>query len=401
MRSRGFHVVVLAVAGLLAAPLVTLTGQGGEVAAAAPSVVQASAPTASASQSRSWVIKGRIGRGKRSRTAKASKVTTRGKAASTYSTTRSVVAGTVDATATFDSRCAPVSMNLVQNSTALASGRGSSPLRISATVATGTVSVNLASSSCRTKFAVLVVNTPAVTPAPTSMPQGDLPGWKAVVGEEFTTDAALGTFLATYQNFGAYPYPWTDTSRNVRSNPGYYHPEKTLSVSGGALDAWLHYDSELGRYLVAAPTPNLPQMTYGRFAMRLRADRIAGYKIAPLLWPDSERWPDDGEIDFPEGDLDGTSLKAFHHYARSTGGQDVFDTRVDPTAWHVYETIWSPGRVEFLVDGQSIGSSTNYVPSTPMHWVLQMETEISSTAPPTSSSGHVQIDWVKAYTYAA
>jgi len=154
----------------------------------------------------------------------------------------------------------------------------------------------------------------------------------------------------------------------------------------------------LGRFLVAAPTPNLPTMTYGRFSMRLRTDRIPGYKIAPLLWPDSESWPNDGEIVFPEGDLNGSALEAFHHYARSAGGQDSFNTGVDPTQWHVYETLWSPGKVEFLVDGHSIGSSTNYVPSKPMHWVLQMETQISSAAPSTSAQGHVQIDWVKAYS---
>ncbi|MEI6622988.1 MAG: glycoside hydrolase family 16 protein, partial [Actinomycetes bacterium] len=77
-----------------------------------------------------------------------------------------------------------------------------------------------------------------------------------------------------------------------------------------------------------------------------------------------------------------------------------FNTRVDPTAWHVYETAWSPGKVEFFVDGVSIGSSTTNVPTTAMHWVLQMETQISSTAPPTTAQGHVQIDWVKVYVPA-
>ncbi|MBP7971726.1 MAG: family 16 glycosylhydrolase [Candidatus Nanopelagicales bacterium] len=243
--------------------------------------------------------------------------------------------------------------------------------------------------------------TPTPTPTPSgSLPTGNLPGWTSIYGEDFLTDAPLGSFLSTYSNsVGAYPYPWTDTSRNVRSTPGYYHPEKTLSVANGVMDAYLHYDATLGRYLVAAPTPKLPTMKFGRFAMKLRADKIAGYKIAPLLWPDSEKWPGDGEIDFPEGDLTGGNLSAFSHYANASGGQDWFDTQVKHTDWHVYETAWSPTKVQFFVDGNLVGTSTTNVPQNAMHWVLQFETQISSSTPSISAAGHVQVDWVKAYSY--
>ncbi len=243
------------------------------------------------------------------------------------------------------------------------------------------------------------VPTPSPSATPSPVPSTPTQGWTPTFSEEFSRDAALGSFLTSYTNFDAYPYPWTDTSRNVRSNPGYYHPQKTLSVSGGVMDAWLRYDSALGRYLVSAPMPKMTAQTYGRYAIRLRADRIDGYKIAPLLWPVSERWPDDGEINMPEGDLDGSPLAAFMHYARPQGGQDYFSTKVDHTAWHVYETLWTPGRVEFRVDGTVVGVSTQDVPSTPMRWVLQMETRISQNAPATTAQGHVQIDWVKAYSY--
>lgn len=418
--------VVLATVAALAVPMSAVTTSAASAPAATGAVVgTVAAASAGASAHASagkkvFYLRGKIGltkkdraraaraakRAKRVQRAGATVVRARTSTPSTWSTTRSVVTGTVKATASFNNRCKPVSMSLVQNSSQLAAVRGSSPLVASAAVSTGNLVIQLASTSCRTKFTVKVENTPTPTPVPEpsptdgQMPEGDLPGWRAVFAEDFSQPASLGQFLDTYSNFDAYPYPWTDTSRQVRSNPGYYHPEKTLSAIGGVLDAWLHYDSQLGKYLVAAPMPNLPQMTYGRFSMRLRADAIPGYKIAPLLWPDSERWPDDGEIDFPEGDLDGTALSAFHHYARAAGGQDVFSAGVNPGGWHVYETLWSPGRVEFLVDGRSIGVSTAYVPDKPMHWVLQMETHIESNAPSTSAQGHVQIDWVKAYQHA-
>ncbi|MEI6622526.1 MAG: glycoside hydrolase family 16 protein [Actinomycetes bacterium] len=324
----------------------------------------------------------------------------------------SVAAGSVNVATTFSNRCGPVTLTLSQAGQQVAKATGRSGFKASAPVASGALKMTVGSAACRTSYKLRVVNTPAPTmtpttpaivtstPTSTAMPVGDLPGWKSVFAQDFNTPAALGSFLTTYKDFGAYPYGYTDTSRNLRSNPGYYHPEKTLSASNGAMDAWLHYDATLGKYLVAAPKPLLPTMTYGRFAMRLRADSIPGYKIAPLLWPDSGSWPSGGEIDFPEGDLDGTSLAGYAHWANPNGGQDYFNTRVDPTTWHVYEVIWTPGKVQFLVDGKSLGVSTTNVPSNPMHWVLQMETEISSTAPSTNAQGHVQIDWVKAYSMA-
>lgn len=223
--------------------------------------------------------------------------------------------------------------------------------------------------------------------------------WHRVFAEGFDRSAPLGTFHRRYQNFGSYRFPATDTSRQVRSNPGFYNTDRTVSVAQGKLDSWLHYDSSLRKYLVAALLPQLPRMRYGKFSMRLRADKIPGYKIAPLLWPDSGKWPNDGEIDFPEGDLNGRSLSAFHHHASARGTQQHFSTRVSPRKWHTYETVWTPGRVAFRVDGRRVGVSTKQVPNKPMHWVLQFETAIRSQAPSKRAHGHVQIDWIKAFQY--
>ena len=102
--------------------------------------------------------------------------------------------------------------------------------------------------------------------------------------------------------------------------------------------------------MVAALLPKVPGSTrngqkYGRYAVRFKADPIDGYKIAWLLWPDSRVWPRDGEIDFPERNL-------------------VSD--------NVMEVTWSSS-------GRHRRSPR--VPNTPMHWVLQTETTLTSTLP--------------------
>jgi beta-glucanase (GH16 family) len=169
-----------------------------------------------------------------------------------------------------------------------------------------------------------------------------------------------------------------------------------ISVHDGVMDQFIH--TENGVHMVSAPTPKLPKMLYGRFAVRFKADPIPGYKTAWLLWPDSEVWPRDGEIDFPEGDLTST-IGAFMHRQNGTSGgdQDAFSSSFRYTSWHTAVIEWTANRVNFILDGVTIGSSTSRIPNTPMHWVLQTETQIGGGAPASTAQGRVLIDWVAVY----
>ena len=226
------------------------------------------------------------------------------------------------------------------------------------------------------------------------MPTGDLPGWKQVFADDFATEVPLGQFPGSVYGakWGAYQEGWPDTTGN-----GTYSPSRVLSVDDCALDYYVH--TEDGEHLVSAPTPKVPAGAYGKYSVRFRADPLPGYKTAWLLWPDSEQWPADGEIDWPEGNLDETMFAAMHH-ADPNGGQDWFGTSATFPTWHTATTTWEPGKVTFELDGEVIGTSTTKVPTKPMHWVLQTETSTDGSVPSDATSGHVQIDWVVAYDEA-
>lgn len=134
---------------------------------------------------------------------------------------------------------------------------------------------------------------------------------------------------------------------------------------------------------------------YGRYSIRFRSDSMPGYKLAFLLWPDSEVWPGDGEIDFAEADAGGRICAFLHHRGATTGSdQDQFCTNAMSDAWHTATIEWSPGAVTFLLDGVAIGESTRSIPDTPMHWVLQPETSLQGPPPAPTAAGDVEIDWV-------
>jgi hypothetical protein len=228
------------------------------------------------------------------------------------------------------------------------------------------------------------------------MPIGNLPGWKQVFTDDFTADVPLGNFpRAVSSKWQAYSYPTKDTSRR-----GTYWPEKVVSVKNGMLNKHLH--TENGTHMVSTLRPKLTSSTpygqlYGRFAVRFKADPVPGYKVAWLLWPSSGAWPRDGEIDFPEGDLDKT-IYAFSHHRGARWGteQAAFATNKTFKDWHTAVIEWLPNRCTFILDGKVIGSTTDRVPNTPMWWGIQTETALRSK-PVAAAAGNVQIDWVSVW----
>lgn len=240
----------------------------------------------------------------------------------------------------------------------------------------------------------------ASSPSGEAMPKGDLPGWHQVFTEDFTTDAAIGGFLNAYgKKFTVYNDGWPDTAGKYHGAPSRYYPSKVLSAKGGLLDLYLR--TENGTPMAAAILPILKDHMYGKYTIRFKSDSLKGFKTAWLLWPDSQNGGEgatDGEIDFPEGPLDG-HINAFMH-PKGGGQQDAFDSGASYTSWHTASLEWSPGKVNFILDGKSIGTSTKGVPNTPMQWVIQTESCLDGCPSP-STAGHLQIDWAVAYTPAS
>ena len=259
--------------------------------------------------------------------------------------------------------------------------------------------------------------TGTVDPSGEAAPTGDLPGWRQVFVDDFSQDVPLGSFPAAVSSkWSAYPNTFKDTSKN-----GVYWPEKTVSINGGLMDMWLHTETINGvaTHLVAAPLPKLKStdpavtswtgssgtaytaQTYGRYAVRFRADPLPQYKTAWLLWPKSGIWPGDGEIDFPEGNLNST-ICAFMHRQNGTSGSDQDGACSGATypTWHTAVIEWTPTICRFILDGKVILAPTSRIPSNPMRWVLQTETALSGGPPADSTAGHVQVDWVAAYAPA-
>jgi hypothetical protein len=245
-------------------------------------------------------------------------------------------------------------------------------------------------------------------PSGECLPAGDPPGWRLLFADDFLEPVAPGQWsdcrMETMACFGlpdpyrsrwwAFLAGWNDNASGV------YSPSRVLTIADGVLDFHLH--TEGGVHLAAAPVPlihgrsgRLGQL-YGRYAVRFRADPLHGYKIAWLLWPDSEQWPRDGEIDFPEGNLDSVIEAYLHHQdGKAANDQSGFSSGIPVAgAWHTAVIEWTPEAVRFLLDGKAVGASAERIPDTPMHWVFEATTTLDGYEPADETDGYVQIDWV-------
>jgi hypothetical protein len=235
-------------------------------------------------------------------------------------------------------------------------------------------------------------------PSGQKMPLGNLPGWHQIFTEDFTTDVPIGSFPGSVYGgaFSVYPNGTPDTA-GQQGAPSRYDPSQVVSVKNGLLNLYLHTSN--GTPMAAAILPNLPgKHLYGKYTIRFRSQSLAGFKTAWLLWPDSENWPQDGEIDFPEGDLSGPISGYVHHQGATDGGdQDIFNTSTLYTSWHTASIEWKPNGVKFILDGKVVGSTTDRVPNTPMHWVIQTES-CFDFCPAANTKGNLQIAWITAYS---
>lgn len=230
-------------------------------------------------------------------------------------------------------------------------------------------------------------------------------GYTTLFSQTFDKNAALGSFTKTYPGYSGYD-GGTDTSRTAgrsADRTGLWNNSTTSSVSNGVYNCHLFTQGSRPQVCALTPTPNGSYWSgqmYGRYSVRFKTDKVPGYKIAYLLWPSSDNW-NDGEIDFPEGDLDG-SITGSVHNVKGNPSQNAYwvDTKAGMSQWQTATIDWRPGRVTFMLGDQSwTTTDQSGIPTKPMRWALQAETQIAAQAPSTSAAGDLQIDWLAAYSY--
>ena len=144
--------------------------------------------------------------------------------------------------------------------------------------------------------------------------------------------------------------------------------------------------------------------TYGRWEIRARIDKGNGYAPAVLLWPSSNNWPAEGEIDLTEVPKGDRRQSHFTVHWGAENSQDGFASTGDFSQWHTFAVEWLPDHVTFFLDGKALYTTTDppTVPRWPMQLAIQNDVGPYSWIPARDASTPAEValhvDWVRLYT---
>lgn len=217
-----------------------------------------------------------------------------------------------------------------------------------------------------------------------AVPSDPGPQWKRVTTEDFNDlrEDAWGT----YDSVGAF-------GNGLRRS-------SAIGVVDGLLNITARGD-------VSGGMAHELDQTYGRWEFRARTDKGRGFGSAILLWPQSERFPQDGEIDIMEVPAETRDRAHFIvHFAGPGGSDKVYGSYAedDFSQWHTFAVDWLPDRLVFSVDGVERFRVTdrNIIPDKPMHLAVQFDQGpkkdwIAAPDATTPAAFSLQVDWLRVY----
>ena len=211
------------------------------------------------------------------------------------------------------------------------------------------------------------------------------PEWKRVTKEDF--DSFRDDAWGTYDSVGAF-------GNGLRRSSAVTVTDGLLNItaSGGNVSGGIAHELD---------------QTYGRWEFRARTDKGRGFGSAILLWPQSERFPEDGEIDIMEVPSETRDRAHFIvHFPGPTGSDKVYGSYAegDFSQWHTFAVDWLPDRIVYYMDGveQFRVKDRNIIPDKPMHLAIQFDQGpkkdwILAPDATTPASFALQVDWVRVY----
>ncbi len=206
-----------------------------------------------------------------------------------------------------------------------------------------------------------------------------------------------------------------DLHLNKNNELQYYTPQDVY-IQGGKLvlrsqqrDFW-GYDDQ-GNWRLFHYTSGLVETrdrfatAYGRIDVRAKLPRTRGLWPAHWMLPDSRQWPP--EIDIMEMlGHQPTRIYMTHHWGtwpnvQSHGG--TYDGPDYSQDFHIFSIIWSPNRIDWLIDDIVRFTSTIAIPEEPFYLILNTAVGGDFPGNPDSTSVFPQfheIDYVRVYVPA-
>jgi hypothetical protein len=197
-----------------------------------------------------------------------------------------------------------------------------------------------------------------ITSSPTATPTG----WTLVQSDDFSGTAVDTTKWTIYSGAG-------NGGNGVRAASAITEGSGLLTITARMVNGTL----------VSGGMMDKLNQTYGRFEFRVRTDPDPSLVTSGvvLTWPQSGKWPVDGENDIYETTLDAdrTPFKSFVHYGSTNQQYWYIHSGIDGTQWHTMAMEWEPSAIRIYRDGLLVWTVTdaNAIPDVPHHLAIQLD----------------------------
>ncbi|SDB73107.1 Ca-dependent carbohydrate-binding module xylan-binding [Belnapia rosea] len=180
--------------------------------------------------------------------------------------------------------------------------------------------------------------------------------YKVVLSDDFSSGYKYSNWGSVYHGgvYGNGAFWWNASDVKVTSG------EMQVSATRHANNSW----SAGGFNSKAAGIT----IKYGTVEFDARVETAQGTQAAIMMWPKSDVWPRDGEIDILETPK-GTGMHTVHW--AGANNQDTYSAKlsgIDTNQTHHYKMTWLPNLLTISVDGKVVGTWTNpdIIPDTAM-----------------------------------
>jgi beta-glucanase (GH16 family) len=140
--------------------------------------------------------------------------------------------------------------------------------------------------------------------------------------------------------------------------------------------------------------------TYGLYEFRVRVEPDPTHNIsgAVLTWPQSGRWPQDGENDiFETGTYNPRyPFFSFIHFGNTASTQHSYKHPADANQWHTMAMDWSKYAIKIYRDGALVWTVTDpaAIPHVAHHLCIQLD---ALGAGKLTQRVRMAVDWVRIY----
>ena len=174
-----------------------------------------------------------------------------------------------------------------------------------------------------------------------------------------------------------------------------------IKVNGGQGHIWFERKTTYGEpYTTGGMGLMGLSQTYGKYEFRIKLPRGKGLDPYAILWPQTNNHGD-VEVDLFESPPTNKNKIYFTNHGNGHASQIVVSNNFADT-FHTFTYEWTPGKLDFQIDGVEKGHITKNVPNFPMWFGMAIGSGDAFTGKPDSST-HLpvsyDIDWVHVYRY--